>query len=169
MIKKMTAMSLLGLAMTTSAQAGDLALSVELPRIDVAEYHRPYVAMWVRNSDSGDVTNIAVWYQIKKSDEKGEQWLKDMRQWWRRSGRSLDMPVDGITGATQQPGVHSVDTKNLVKNLAAGNYKLYVEAAREVGGRELLQIPFKWPAKSAELLEAQGKTELGKIALQLTP
>ena len=169
MIKKMTAMSLIGLAMATSAQAGDLALSVELPRIDVAEYHRPYVAMWVQNSDSGDVTNIAVWYQIKDGDEKGEQWLKDMRQWWRRSGRSLDMPVDGITGATQQPGVHTVDTKNLTKNLAAGNYKLYVEAAREVGGRELLQIPFQWPVKSAQLLEVKGKTELGKIALQLTP
>ncbi|MFT6552730.1 MAG: hypothetical protein ACJA1I_002787 [Zhongshania marina] len=76
--------------------------------------------------------------------------------------------MDGITGATQQPGVHIVDTKNL-KNLAAGSYKLYVEAAREVGGRELLQIPFEWPAKSSQLLEVQGKTELGKIALQLTP
>jgi len=53
--------------------------------------------------------------------------------------------------------------------LAAGSYKLYVEAAREVGGRELLQIPFEWPAKSSQLLEVQGKTELGKIALQLTP
>ena len=168
MIKKMTAMTLLGFACISAARAGDLALSVELPRIDVAEYHRPYVAMWLQNSDNGDVTNLVVWYQLDKSDEKGEQWLKDMRQWWRRSGRGLDMPVDGITGATQQPGVHTVDTKNL-KNLAAGSYKLYVEAAREVGGRELLQIPFEWPAKSSQLLEVQGKTELGKIALQLTP
>jgi hypothetical protein len=44
-----------------------------------------------------------------------------------------------------------------------------VEAAREVGGRELLKIPFAWPATAAQSLDAQGKTELGKITLVLTP
>lgn len=169
MIKKMTAMTLLGFAFVSTVQASDLTLSVELPQIDVAEYHRPYVAMWLQNDDSGDVANIEVWYQIKKSDEKGEQWLKDMRQWWRRTGRSLEMPVDGISGATQKPGVHEVDAVQVAMNLAAGNYTLYVEAAREVGGRELLKIPFQWPAKSAQTLEVKGKTELGNIVLQLAP
>lgn len=168
MIKKMTAITLLGLAFAGSSHAEEIALSVEVPQIDVAEYHWPYVAMWLQNVDSGDITNIKVWYQIKESDEKGEQWLKDMRQWWRRSGRSLDMPVDGISGATKKPGVHTVDMTNL-KNLAAGSYKLNVEAVREVGGREMLKIPFTWPVTSAQSLEAQGETELGKIVLQLKP
>ncbi|MBW2939955.1 DUF2271 domain-containing protein [Zhongshania aquimaris] len=169
MIKKMTAMGLVGMAMTVSAQAGDMALSLELPRIDVAEYHRPYVAMWLQNDDSGDVTNLAVWYQLDKRDDKGEQWLKDMRQWWRRSGRSASMPLDGVSGATQQPGVHSVDLAKVADSLAPGSYKLYVEAAREVGGRELLKIPFQWPVTSSTTLETEGKTELGKILLNLAP
>jgi hypothetical protein len=168
-IKILAAISLSGVVLASATQASELALSVELPQIDVAEYHRPYVAAWLQNDDSGDVTNLAVWYQLAKADDKGEQWLKDMRQWWRRSGRSLDMPVDGVTGATQQPGVYSIDTSKVAKHLASGNYKLYVEAAREVGGRELLKIPFQWPAHSAQTLETQGHSELGKIVLQLAP
>ena len=77
--------------------------------------------MWrcgCKNDDSGDVTNLAVWYQLDKRDDKGEQWLKDMRQWWRRSGRSASMPLDGVSGATQQPGVHSVDLAKVADSLA---------------------------------------------------
>jgi len=44
-----------------------------------------------------------------------------------------------------------------------------VEAAREVGGRELVSIPFTWPAAQATSLQAQGQTELGAITLQVKP
>jgi hypothetical protein len=52
--------------------------------------------------------------------------------------------------------------------LSPGSYTLVVEAAREVGGREMLTIPFEWPAK-AQTLSAQGKTELGKVGLVVKP
>src|SRR5690554_88285 len=163
---------LLGLAvamLTSAAQATELSLSVEVPRIDVAEYHRPYVAMWLQREGSGDIHNIAVWYEVDNRDQKGEDWLKDMRQWWRRSGRSLDMPVDGLSGATRAPGVHPVALDGVAKHLEAGDYILNVEAAREVGDRELLSIPFTWPVADATRLTAQGDSELGLIELKLQP
>lgn len=44
-----------------------------------------------------------------------------------------------------------------------------VEAAREVGGRELVRVPFDWPPAKAERLTARGEHELGAVALDLKP
>jgi hypothetical protein len=33
--------------MAGAAQAGTLELSVEIPKLTVAEYHRPYLAIWI--------------------------------------------------------------------------------------------------------------------------
>src|SRR5690606_31129697 len=82
--------------LTGQAMADDVSIEVSIPRLDVAEYHRPYVAIWIANPDHSVVFNIAVWYQQGETGEgKGETWLKDIRQWWRRTGRELAMPVDG--------------------------------------------------------------------------
>jgi hypothetical protein len=51
--------------------------------------------------------------------------------------------------------------------LPPGDYTLVVEAAREVGGRELLKIPFKWG--SASTGQAQGSSELGLVTLASKP
>lgn len=158
--------------LAASALAADLAIKVEVPQLNVAEYHRPYVAMWLEGPDQRFVVNLAVWYDQKKKDNGGSKWLKDLRQWWRKSGRELQLPVDGVTSATRVPGVHVVNftgDKAPLNTLPAGDYQLVVEATREGGGRELLRIPFQWPAKSAQNLSAKGKGELGSIALQLKP
>jgi hypothetical protein len=54
-----------------------------------------------------------------------------------------------------------------LKDLPAGDYRLVVEAAREVGGRELLRVPFTWPNVSTQ--SAQGSSELGAITVTVTP
>ena len=157
--------------MSTAACAGELAVSLEIPRLDVAEYHRPYTALWVEDKDK-KVINLAVWYDINLKKNEGAKWLRDMRQWWRKTGRTLNMPVDGISGATRTPGQHVLrfaEGKAPLGKLPAGSYELMVEAAREVGGRELLRIPFQWPPKSAQSLKAQGQSELGAIGLTLKP
>jgi hypothetical protein len=53
--------------------------------------------------------------------------------------------------------------------LAPGAYKLYVEAAREVGGREIVSIPFQWPPTQGDQPTATGNSELGDIKLELRP
>ncbi len=155
-----------------STQAADLTVSVEIPSLSVAEYHTPYVAVWLEN-EKGEQTNLAVWYQLEErgqKSEKGEEWLKDMRQWWRRIGRETDMPVDGVSGATRKPGKHELvfaEGKAPLGKLAKGNYVLLVEAAREVGGRELVKVPFTWPAAGVQ--SAKGSTELGEVKIIVKP
>ncbi|MBX6316906.1 DUF2271 domain-containing protein [Pigmentiphaga sp.] len=154
------------------AQAADMAVRIEIPRLNVAEYHRPYVAVWIEGPDQKVAANLAVWYDLKLKNDEGTKWLKDLRQWWRRSGRELTMPVDGVSGATRPVGEHQLsfsEGKAPLGKLAEGKYELVVEAAREVGGRELLRIPFHWPPKGPEQAEARGQHELGRVALQIKP
>lgn len=154
------------------ALAADLSVKVEIPTLKVAEYHKPYTAVWVEREDNSVAANLAVWYDIKMKNNEGVKWLKDMRQWWRRGGNALTVPIDGVTGATHAPGEQVLEFSNgkaPLGTLPAGNYKLVVEAAREVGGRELVSVPFTWPPKKADTLSAKGSSELGAITVQLKP
>jgi hypothetical protein len=170
----MTAVSrlILGLILVAAAMttpAADLSVSVEIPTLPVAEYHRPYVAVWIEGADQTIAANLAVWYQVRGDHTK---WLPDLRQWWRRGGRDLKVPVDGLTGATRPVGQHLLKfdaAQEPLAKLPAGKYELVVEAVREVGGREAVRIPFEWPIKNARRDAATGKSELGAIALTLNP
>lgn len=152
--------------------ASDLDLKIEIPRMTVAEYHRPYVAIWVEKPDQTVAANLAVWYDLKKRDNEGTKWLKDMRTWWRKSGRDLAMPVDGVSGATRPAGEHLVTfsgAKGPLASLPPGEYQLVIEAAREVGGRELVKMPFTWPAKAPVTAQIKGEHELGALTLTVKP
>ena len=153
------------------AFAAELSVKIELPQLQVAEYHRPYIAAWLERGD-GQVTQLAVWYDQKKKDNGGTKWLKDLRQWWRKGGRDLQVPVDGVTSATRAPGVHTLNYtvgKAPLDSLAAGNYTLFVEASREAGGREVVKLPFVWPVKEAKMVSDKGQEELGNVSLQVKP
>jgi hypothetical protein len=152
-----------------AADAADLTLNVEIPQLPVAEYHRPYVAIWIEDANQTIAANLAVWYQVRGDHTK---WLPDLRQWWRRGGRDLKVPVDGLTGATRPVGQHSLKfdaSQAPLAGLKPGQYALVVEAVREVGGREALRLPFEWPIKSAKREAAKGSKELGAVALTLNP
>lgn len=162
----------LTLAGTAVLAGAELEMSVEIPRVNVAEYHKPYVAVWLEKEDQSFAAHLAVWYDEKKQGrEDGTTWLKDLRQWWRKAGRELKVPADGITGATRPPGVQRLSipaTHPAIAKLAPGNYNIVVEAAREVGGRELVRIPFTWP-KGGATFQAKGNTELGAISMRIKP
>ncbi|MCP5329214.1 MAG: DUF2271 domain-containing protein [Steroidobacteraceae bacterium] len=163
---------LAGAVIGAPAGAADLTLSIEIPTLKVAEYHRPYVAVWIESTDQKFVDNLAVWYDLKLRDNEGTKWLKDLRQWWRKSGRELNMPVDGLSSATRAPGEQRIgfgDKQGALARLAPGSYQVVIEAVREVGGRELLRLPLTWPATAAQTAQAQGEHELGKVALTVKP
>ena len=99
----------LSLALPSAAtMAAELALKLDVPQLNVAEYHRPYIAAWLENADQKVVANLAVLYDVKKRDNGGAKYLKDMRQWWRKAGRELNLPMDGISGATRAPGEQGI-------------------------------------------------------------
>jgi hypothetical protein len=153
------------------AVAAELSLQIEIPRLNVAEYHRPYLAIWLED-EQRRATNLAVWYDLKMKDAEGTKWLKDLRQWWRKSGRSLELPIDGMTSATRAPGKHRMafsSEKTPLNTLPAGQYRLFIEAAREVGGREVVSMPFAWPPRQSITDTLTGKEELAEIVLRLTP
>ncbi len=148
-------------ACAAGASAQQLTATVEIPQLDVAEYHRPYVALWLEGPN-GAHTNVGVWYDIDMKNDEGETWLKDMRQWWRKSGRELDLPIAGVSGPTRPVGKHEVA---LPAALPPGEYALVVEAAREVGGREVVRVPFRWDAAAPVNTSARGERELGTISI----
>ena len=167
--RRLALLAFLALISPGAARAADLSLTVEIPQLPVAEYHRPYVAIWIEGADQAIAANLAVWYQLRGDHTK---WLPDLRQWWRRGGRDLKVPVDGLTGATRPAGQHVLKfdaAAEPLSKLAPGKYTLVVEAVREVGGREAVRIPFEWPIKAAKRETAQGSTELGAVALTLNP
>ena len=148
------------LAGAIGAPAAAGTVTVTIPRLDVAEYHRPYVAIWLEPAGGGTARTLGVWYDVKKrGNEPGTKWLADLRAWWRKGGRSMAMPADGVSGATRAPGQYSIP---LPADLKPGQYILNVEAARETGGRELVSVPLSIPKPTAR---AAGKAELGAIAV----
>lgn len=159
-------------ATSTPALAGEIQVSLEIPRLRVAEYHKPYVAVWIEGPGGKVAANLDVWYDVDLRGDDGRKWLPDMRTWWRRAGRSVKMPADGISGPTQGPGKYTLrfaeGSKPLGK-LAPGSYTLRVEAAREVGGRELVSVPFQWPPRGTRTASASGSSELGAVRLTLKP
>ena len=151
------------------ARAAELSLSVEIPRIKMAEYHRPYVAIWLEDP-AGKVTNLALWYNVNNPRKEGDRWLRDTRQWWRKAGRELDLPVDGLSSPTRSPGTHQVRMDSAaLQALPPGSYKLTVEAAREKGDYELLPLPVQLPVTKQAAAQAKGEKELGQVRLTVTP
>ncbi|WP_447762787.1 DUF2271 domain-containing protein [Sphingopyxis panaciterrae] len=148
-----------------AADPGTMDVTIAIPRLKVAEYHKPYVAFWVEKAGTKAKT-VAVWYDHDMKANEGTKWLRDVRQWWRAAGRSMTFPANGITGATRAPGTHKIAfTRAQLGAQAPGQYTLVIEAAREVGGRELLRIPFTWPAKAGRGGRAAGASELGAVSV----
>ncbi|MES2987324.1 MAG: DUF2271 domain-containing protein [Pseudomonadota bacterium] len=156
-----------------AASAQTLDVSLTIPKINAAEYHRPYVAIWLEK-EGVPTRTIAVWYDfdLKGDEGAGTKWLRDIRQWWKASGRGITFPADGITGATRAPGAHKLaftGGRGSMPKLLPGAFVLKIEAAREAGGRELVTIPFNWDGKKAVSASAKGAGELGAVSLTLKP
>ena len=162
----LTTAAVLGAA--APALAADLTVTVELPRIPVASYHRPYVAVWIERPDQTAVRTLAVWYQQTRNNEgDGKDWLKDIRTWWRKGGRAMTLPADGVSGATRAPGRQTVTVPGArLASLPPGQYNIVVEAARELGGREVVRVPFRWGG--ANTGRVSGTTELGAVSVAVT-
>ncbi|QQV76767.1 DUF2271 domain-containing protein [Sphingomonas aliaeris] len=135
-------------------------ITVTVPAIKVAEYHRPYVAVWLEPVGGGAARTIALWYETKKTGkDAGTKYLADLRAWWRKGGRTMTVPADGVSGATRAPGTYKIA---LPANIKPGQYVLNVEAARETGGRELVTMPLTVPNPNAK---GSGKSELGAVTV----
>jgi hypothetical protein len=153
---RLSSLSLIGTFAALPATAA--TVNVTIPRLNTAEYQKPYVAVYLEPTAGGPAKTIAIWYALNKRDgENGTKWLTELRAWWRKGGRSLQQPADGISGPTRAPGSYAIP---LPADALSGAYTLTVEAAREHGGREFVSLPARAGAG------ASGKTELGAVAIR---
>ncbi|CAN5292047.1 DUF2271 domain-containing protein [soil metagenome] len=151
------------------AVAGSLDVSIDVPKMNTAEYHRPYLSFWLQKADGQAAGTLQVWYETGR-EEHGRKYLKELTSWWRKVGREMSFPADGISGATRAPGPQKVsfDTASGVfKGLAPGEYQLVVEASREGGGHETVKAPLSWPPKAGASASAKGERELGEVRLKV--
>ncbi|WP_301003804.1 DUF2271 domain-containing protein [Arsukibacterium sp.] len=151
-----------GCWMAAPSTAQEMLIGLEIPQQQAAQYYRPYVAVWIEDEQQQPVRLLTVWQD--KPD-----WLKDLRRFWRKTGRSDSALVDGMTGATRGPGRYQLSWDGLDdegKKVAAGQYVLFVEAAREQGGRSLQRQPFNWQ-QGAITLQQPAAPELGPLSLTI--
>lgn len=149
-----------GTALTPVHAADTLNIALELPKQEHGPYHRPYVAVWIEDAKEQPVKLIEIWQE--KPD-----WIKDLRRFWRKTGRSDQALVDARTGATKGPGKYQLNWKgddNAGNPVTAGQYLLVVEAAREHGGRNLVKQAFNWDGSAIDI-QVKAGSEIGAIQL----
>ncbi len=159
-MRKVSLALLLMSGLVLPATASELEIALQLPKISEGQYHRPYVAVWVEDSSEKSVRLIEIWRE--KPD-----WIKDLRRFWRKTGRADQPLVDARTGATKGPGQYRLrwdgkdDQGVAVPN---GEYQLVIEAAREHGGRQLVKQKFNWDGTAVAVSVAAGN-EIGQVQL----
>ncbi|MGF1718931.1 DUF2271 domain-containing protein [Vibrio kyushuensis] len=116
-------------------ESAKLDISFELPKIETSMYARPYVAVWLEDSNRKPVKTMELW--VGK-----DEWLKDLRSWWRKVGRYDRELVDAVTSATRPAGQYRFiwdGTNDVGQRVEQGTYTLHIEVVREHGGRDYLR------------------------------
>jgi len=152
-------------SLSFASHAEQVEITLNLPSIDVSPYHRPYVAVWLETADRKGVTTLAVWHEQ-------EEWLRDMRQWWRKLGRKNPQAYDAVTGATRKPGTYTVRWNSKTESgnpIPPGDYLISVEAAREEGGRDYLRQTVTLGQNQKQHYTLKGKKELGSVEIRILP
>ncbi|MEM9310450.1 MAG: DUF2271 domain-containing protein [Pseudomonadota bacterium] len=143
--------------------ADEGTVTYEVPRQDVSNYRKPYIAVWLEDSARKQVKVYAVYFD---QSSFGDKWLPDLKTWWRRGGRAMKTPVSGVTRPTRGPGEYKLKIGSL-SALPEGRYALVIEAARENGGREIVKMPFDWTQGEMVSVSSNGSSELGRISLSI--
>lgn len=141
-------------------------ISFALPRINNGDYRRPYVALWIQNKDRKVVKNL-----LLLGDNA--RWMRKNRLWWRQQGRQEELVLTNIARPTRKAGEYQIiwdGRDDFGKTIYAGHYTLVLEAAREHGGHEKINIDFDVNSIKT-VQQVKGKTELSflKIGPTITP
>jgi thiamine biosynthesis lipoprotein len=126
-------------------EAFELLVKLEInhPNTGKRRYQRPYLAVWVEDKKGSSVRTLTLWVQ---STKHGSRWIPDLKHWYRsdqarRGVEDTDL-VATIARPTRAPGKYDIiwDGKDdQGKPVGAGEYTLYIEAAREHGTYQSIQ------------------------------
>ncbi len=153
-----TSISMVNLKEKLWAANQELLINIQVANLGGGA-RRPYVAVWVEDSNHKPVRRLALWYRKPR-------WLPDLRSF---SEAQRELPIDlmSITSATRSAGDYSLvwDGKNdQGQFVEQGNYTIYIEAAREHGSYQLMRQPMKFDGK-AKTQAIAGNEELSAASL----
>ena len=131
----------------------ELTVSFEIARIETNRAKRPYIAVWVEDSDHYPVRTIALWRGETKYLNEMKAWYKGDRLRAMSEGKNLPK---SLTGATRPPGKYTLqwDGKdNAGKPVKPGKYTVFIEATREHGTDQTMheEMDFTGTPKQATL------------------
>ncbi|MES2456965.1 MAG: DUF2271 domain-containing protein [Bacteroidota bacterium] len=141
----------------------ELAIDIEIAKIEGARIHSPFVAVWVEDENKNTVRNLAVWYSKP-------EWLHDLRSWHRGNGTTYaadGTKMSSIGSATRSAGKYTLkwdgkdDSGALVK---AEKYTVYIEAAREHGTHQLMSSEMNFNG-SSQIINLTGNVEIAAASL----
>jgi len=144
----------------TIPASASMEVEFELPQVEASIYARPYVAVWIEDKQRNPVRTIQLWVG-------DDEWLKDLRSWWRKVGRDDRTVVDAVTSATRPVGQYRFTWDGLDqqgKRVEQGDYTFYVEVVREHGGRNYIRQKITLGDESFDLQVAPTE-ETGQIVL----
>lgn len=128
---------------TTSREPGpwQVDVSFAIHASGGQRYRRPYIAVWVEDSDGFPIRTLALWVQ---TSGPGPRWIPDLKRWYRsdrvrKLAEDTDL-VEMVSEPTKKPGEYHVswDGRDAAgKDVLAGEYTLMIEAAREHGTYQL--------------------------------
>ncbi len=125
-------------ARQTFPSGGELVVNFSFAPTAGGRVRNPYVVVWVEDSSGKLVKTVSLWFE---RSGKGTRWLSDLRSWAAASGRVVDQTT---SGSTRTAGAYSVAWNGLGDDGApvpAGQYTVFVEAARENGPYEVTSSP----------------------------
>ncbi len=108
---------------------GELVVSFTYEPSTSSQAKRPYVAVWVEDGEGNLIDTISLWFD---QGREGTKWLSDLSQWYQAS----DADDTTMSGATRVAGDYTVvwdGTDSDGNPVAAGEYVLNIESAREKG------------------------------------
>ncbi|MEY2836407.1 MAG: hypothetical protein RLZZ557_2069 [Bacteroidota bacterium] len=115
----------------------EVSINFELARFE-GRFRRPFIAVWVEDSKKNTVKTLALWYNKPR-------WLPDLKEWYRKNNGKYSpetKDIATISSATRPAGSYILKWDGKTEDgswVEAGNYTIYIEAAREHGTYQLMK------------------------------
>ncbi len=118
----------------------------------------PYIAVWIEDTNEEMVSTVSLWHL-----QQNERWLGELKRWYTVSGG-----YETNTSATRVAGSYTVKWDGVGREgtrVAAGDYFVCIEGAREHGPYELIREPITLGTQPAEkTLTPQGELTAASVA-----
>ncbi len=126
------------------AVVGEMVISFTYTQAAGGLDERPYIAVWIEDSAGDLVETVALWYE---QGRRGSRWLDHLTRWF--EGDAQLVAAGGtsnavtVTSATRDAGSYAVVWNGSANAgpVAAGDYFVCIEAAREEGPHSLIREP----------------------------